>query len=68
MLYTVLLIIMSIQYMYYVYELRIGLIYGTLQLRTEGIRGFFKGFAPIALRAWPANAVSTYYLYSSRKF
>lgn len=25
-------------------------------LRTEGVKGFFKGFAPIALRAWPANA------------
>jgi len=23
---------------------------------TEGVRGFFKGLAPIALRAWPANA------------
>lgn len=24
--------------------------------KTEGVRGFFKGLAPIALRAWPANA------------
>lgn len=24
--------------------------------RTEGVRGFFKGLVPIALRAWPANA------------
>eukprot|EP00116_Pleurobrachia_bachei_P015591 sb/3475853/ len=24
--------------------------------KTEGVKGFFKGLGPIALRAWPANA------------
>ena len=28
------------------------------QYKSEGVRGFFKGFTPTALRAWPANAVS----------
>ena len=34
------------------------LYYQSSQLRTEGPKGFFKGLVPIALRAWPANAVS----------
>ena len=32
------------------------------QFKTEGPKGFFKGLVPIALRAWPANAVCSTFI------
>ena len=42
-------------------KIKLGILINNIvcfQYRAEGFRGFFKGLVPIALRAWPANAVS----------